>query len=118
MYGGTWLATRVVILICYPWIQANKMIVLGRWPNPALQGTRPLLRFRKNVKVPGWGCAPERESFSLRFAQGERGAEWLVPALRAATGEPGTRDGSPFEGPLSAALDASKVTAWTKLRST
>jgi hypothetical protein len=43
-------------------------------------------------------------AFSLRFAQGERGAERLVPALRSATGEPGTRDGSPFGGPLSAAL--------------
>ena len=44
------------------------------------------------------------QPFSLRFAQGERGAERLVPALRSATGEPGTRDGSPFGGPLSAAL--------------
>ena len=43
--------------------------------------------------------------FSLRFAQGERGAERLVPGLRSATGEPGTRDGSPFGGPLSAALN-------------
>src|SRR5712691_4906860 len=43
-------------------------------------------------------------AFSLRCAQGERGAERLVPALRSATGEPGTRDGSPFGGPLSAAL--------------
>ena len=43
-------------------------------------------------------------TFSLRFAQGERGAERLVPALRSAPGEPGTRDGSPFGGPLSAAL--------------
>ena len=31
--------------------------------------------------------------FSLRFAQGECGAERLVPALRYATGEPGTRNG-------------------------
>ena len=44
------------------------------------------------------------QAFSLRFAQGERGAERLVPALRSAPGEPGTRDGSPFGGPLSAAL--------------
>src|SRR5713101_3059041 len=50
------------------------------------------------------GAAPLISTFSLRFAQGERGAERLVPALRSATGEPGTRDGSPFGGPLSAAL--------------
>ena len=33
-----------------------------------------------------------------------------MPALRSAPGEPGTRDGSPFGGPLSAALDTCRAT--------
>src|SRR5262249_58028743 len=62
------------------------------------------LRFLLNPKSSGLGSERRRVTFSLRFAQGERGAERLVPGLRSATGEPGTRDGSPFGGPLSAAL--------------
>src|SRR5713101_7504137 len=62
---------------------------------PARQLSRAMMSQRR---------AAHSEAFSLRFAQGGRGAERLVPALRSATGEPGTRDGSPFGGPLSAAL--------------
>jgi hypothetical protein len=65
-----------------------------------------MLRVERNVRGPVLAAASERRAFSLRFAQGERGAERLVPGLRSATGEPGTRDGSPFGGPLSAALGA------------
>jgi len=32
---------------------------LGRWPNEALQRTRPLLRFLPNMKSSGWGPAAE-----------------------------------------------------------
>jgi hypothetical protein len=32
---------------------------LGRWPNLALQRTRPLLRFLLNPKGYGWGLAAE-----------------------------------------------------------